>query len=68
MVYLDREYIEESRAKELFEEYFNATFKATDILIGCFSDYETYFTEWLHDNDYYCDIEEYDPYANGDYE
>ncbi len=54
-MYSDREYIEESKAIDMFEEDFNAEYKATDIIKGCGWDYTKEFDTWLENNNYHCE-------------
>ncbi len=75
-----KEYINEEKAKELFEEWYNNTVTEKPVKIYCetvFNNtpaqvireynkemYEGIFIIWLHTNDYHCQVQEYDKYED----
>ncbi len=57
-----KEYINEEKARFLFIEYLNTEANGTDFIIEEL--FEDEFQEWLDDNNYHCQVQEYDKYED----
>lgn len=62
---MSKQYINEEKARELFEEELNEEYTASGILkLDIYSEviYDDLFARWLRDNEYHCQQKEYDKY------
>lgn len=59
---MSKQYINEEKAKELFEEEFNDLWYCPIMVAKLYGKYEEEFQAWLEENEYHCQQKEYDKY------